>query len=71
MAGNRICGAMRTMTIDEAIDICGVRTGIVASLGRTWQRRGRIEHELATCGYNWLTGQTARDVLRQAVDAQT
>jgi hypothetical protein len=60
------------MTIDQAIDISwgadryrGVPRPTVA------EALERIEHQLATCGYNWLTGQTARDVLRQAVDAQT
>ena len=58
------------MTVDEAIDIawgadryCGVpRPTIQEALER-------IEHQLATCGFNWLTSQAARDVLRQAVAA--
>jgi hypothetical protein len=55
------------MTIDEAIDIswgadkyrCVPRSTVKEALER-------IEHQLATCGFNWLTGQTARDVLRKA-----
>lgn len=56
-----------TMTIDEAIDIAlgidkvphGPRLTIQDALER-------IERQLATCGFNWLTGQEARRVLREA-----
>ena len=55
------------VTIDEAIDISwgadryrGVPRPTMA------EALERIEHQLATCGFNWLTGQAARDVLRAA-----
>ena len=60
------------MTIDEAIDISwgadryrGVPRPTLA------EALERIEHQLATCGFNWLTGQAARDVLQQAVGTDT
>ena len=56
------------MTIDEAIDISwgadryrGVpRPDVTEALVR-------IEHQLATCGFNWITGQEAREVLQKVI----
>ena len=60
------------MTIDEAIDITW---GIDKLLGEprpsAAEALERIEHQLTTCGFNWLTGQVARDVLRQAAGPDT
>ncbi len=56
------------MTIDEAIDISwgadryrGVPRPNVA------EALERIEHQLTACGFNWITGQEAREVLRTAI----
>ena len=60
------------MTIDEAIDISWgadrYRGDPRPTVGEALER---IEHQLATCGFNWLTGQAARDVLRQAAGPDT
>ena len=56
------------MTIDEAIDISwGADRYRGIPRPTVEEALERIEHQLATCGFNWLTGQAARDVLRQAV----
>ena len=56
-----------TMTVDQAIDIAW---GIDKLRGESRPTRQealeRIEGQLATCGFNWLTGQEARRVLREA-----
>jgi hypothetical protein len=60
------------MTIDEAIDIAwgidkfrgGPRPTVQAALEF-------IDQQLATCGFNWLTGQEARQVLREALTQST
>ena len=58
------------MTIDEAIDISwGTDRYRGVPRPTVEEALERIEHQLATCGFNWLTGQAARDVLRQAVAA--
>ncbi len=58
------------MTIEEAIDISwGADRYRGVPRPTVKEALERIEHQLTTCGFNWLTGQAARDVLRQAVDA--
>ena len=55
------------MTIDEAIDISwGADRYRGVPRPTVEEALERIEHQLATCGFNWLTGQAARDVLRRA-----
>jgi hypothetical protein len=55
------------MTADEAIDISwGADRYRGVSRPTVQEALERIEHQLATCGFNWLTGQAARDVLREA-----
>ena len=56
------------MSIDEAIDISwgadqfrGIPRPDMA------EALDRIKFQLKTCGFNWLTGIEARDVLQQAV----
>ncbi len=66
MARNRVRGEV-LVTLDEAINIAwgadryrgGPRPTVEEALER-------IEHQLATCAFNWLTGKAARDVLRAA-----
>ena len=54
------------MTIDEAIDISwGADRYRGVPRPTVEEALERIEHQLATCGFNWLTGQAARDVLRE------
>ena len=56
------------MTIDEAIDISWGADRYRGDPRPTVEEAlERIEHQLATCGFNWLTGQEARDVLRRAI----
>ena len=56
------------MTIDEAIDISwGADRYRGVPRPTVEEALERIEHQLANCGFNWLTGQAARDVLRSAV----
>ena len=56
------------MTIDEAIDISwGADRYRGVPRPSVEEALERIEHQLAECGFNWLTGQAARDVLRQAM----
>ncbi len=56
------------MTIDEAIDISWgadrYRGVLRPDLAEALER---IEHQLTTCGFNWLTGQAAHAVLREAI----
>jgi len=60
------------MTIDEAIDISWGADRYRGDPRPTVEEAlERIEHQLATCGFNWLTGQAARDVLRQAAGPDT
>ncbi len=55
------------MTIDEAIDISwGADKHRGIPRPTVEEALEQIEHQLATCGFNWLTGQTALDVLRRA-----
>lgn len=56
------------MTIDEAIDIAwgadklhGVPRPTIS------QALEQIDEQLASCGFNWLTGQEAKRVLREAL----
>ncbi len=56
------------MTIDEAINISwGADQYRGVPRPTVEEALERIDHQLATCGFNWLTGQEARDVLRRAV----
>lgn len=56
------------MTIDEAIDISWGADRYRGVLRPSVEEAlERIEHQLAICGFNWLTGEKARDVLRRAV----
>ena len=56
------------MTINEAIDISwGADRYRGVPRPTVEEALERIEHQLATCGFNWLTGQEVRDVLRRAV----
>ena len=56
------------MTINEAIDISWGADQYRGDPRPTVEEAlERIEYQLATCGFNWLTGQAARDVLRSAV----
>ena len=56
------------MTTAEAIEISWGADRYRGVLRPTVQEAlERIEHQLATCGFNWLTGQAARDVLRRTV----
>jgi hypothetical protein len=58
------------MTIDETINISwGADRYRGVPRPTVEYALERIEHQLATCGFNWLTGQAARDALRQAVTA--
>jgi len=55
------------MTLDEAIDISwGADRFRGVPRPNAREALERIEHQLATCGFNWLTDQAARDVLRAA-----
>ena len=55
------------MTLDEAIDISwGADRYRGVPRPTVQEALERIEHQFATCGFNWLTGQAARDVLRAA-----
>ncbi len=66
MASNRVRGGV-FMTLDEAIDISwGADRYRGVPRPNVTEALERIEHQLATCGFNWLTGQAARDVLRAA-----
>lgn len=55
------------MTIDEAVNIAW-GADKCRGIPRPTLKEAveRIEHQLATCGFNWITGQTALDVLCQA-----
>ena len=56
------------MTIDEAINISwGADRYRGIPRPTVEEALERIEHQLATCGFNWLTGQAARDVLRRTL----
>ena len=59
------------MTTDEAIDLSwGADRYRGVPRPTVEEALERIEHQLATCGFNWLTGLAARDVLRQASTAR-
>ncbi len=56
-----------SMTLDEAIDIAWGIDKLHAGARPTPQEAlERIDRQLATCGFKWLTGQEARWVLREA-----
>jgi hypothetical protein len=56
------------MTTDEAIDISwGADRYRGVPRPTEEEALERIDHQLAACGFNWLTGQEARDVLRRAI----
>ena len=56
------------MTTDEAIDISwGADRYRGVPRPSMQEALERIEHQLATCGFNWITGEVARDVLCHAV----
>lgn len=56
------------MTIDEAIDIAwGADKYRGVPRPTLKEALERIEYQLATCGFHWITGQSARDVLHRAV----
>lgn len=55
------------MTVDEAIDISwGADRYRGVPRPNVQEALERIEHQLTTCGFNWLTGHAARDALREA-----
>ncbi len=56
------------MTTDEAINVSwGADRCRGVPRPTVEEALERIGHQLATCGFNWLTGQEARDVLRRAI----
>jgi len=56
------------MTTEEAIDISwGADRYRGVPRPTVQEALERIEHQLATCGFNWLTGQAAREVLRRTL----
>jgi hypothetical protein len=57
------------MTIDDAIDI-GQGINMLRGVSRPTigDALDLVEQQLATCGFNWLTGQEARRVLREACE---
>jgi hypothetical protein len=58
------------MTIDEAIEISwGADRYRGVPRPTVEEALERIEFQLAACGFNWLTGQAAREVLRTTVSA--
>ena len=60
------------MTIDEAINITwGIGTSRAEPRPSPREALKRIEEQLASCGFNWLTGQEARRVLREACKRST
>ena len=60
------------MTIDEAIDIAwGIDKLRGVPRPSPHEALERIDQQLATCGFNWLTGQEARSVLYEACKQST
>jgi len=60
------------MTVEEAIDISwGADRYRGVPRPTVEEALERIEHQLATCGFNWLTGQAARDVLRPTLATES
>jgi predicted Zn-dependent protease len=58
----------RTMTVDEAINIArGIGKITDEARPTVPEAIGIIEEQLHICGFNWITGQAAREVLRNAV----
>ena len=55
------------MTVNEAIDIAwGIDQFHGGPRPTAQEALGRIDEQLAVCGFNWLTGQEARALLREA-----
>lgn len=55
------------MTLDEAIDVSwGADRYRGVPRPTIEEALERIEYQLATCGFNWLTGQHARATLIEA-----
>ena len=60
------------MTIDEAIDIAwGIDKFLGGPRPAVQEALERIDQQLASCGFNWLTGQEAQRVLREACKRPT